>query len=85
MDVARLLCRLMGSTIEPHVTGEYRVGDIRHNFANIEKLEQIAGVRPAISLEEGMRRFCDWVSTQPIPQDLLDKANAELRARKLMA
>jgi dTDP-L-rhamnose 4-epimerase len=32
-----------------------------------------------------MKRFCDWVRTQPIPQDLLDRANAELKARKLMA
>lgn len=85
MDVARLLCRIMGSTIEPHVTSQYRVGDIRHNFASIEKLEEIAGIRPDISLEEGMERFCAWVSTQPIPEDLLEKANAELRARKLMA
>jgi len=85
MDVARLLCRLMGSEIEPHVTGEYRLGDIRHNFANIDKLEQSTGLRPAISLDQGMRRFCEWVSTQPIPHDLLEKANSELRARKLMA
>ena len=85
MEVACLLCRIMGSDIEPHVTGEYRLGDIRHNFADIEKLEQIAGLRPAISLQEGMKRFCDWVATQPIPEDLLEKANSELRARKLMA
>jgi dTDP-L-rhamnose 4-epimerase len=85
MEVACLLARIMGSDIQPHVTGEYRLGDIRHNFADIEKLEQIAGLRPAISLEEGMKRFCDWVATQPIPEDLLEKANSELRARKLMA
>jgi len=82
--VADLLCRILGSTVKPHVTGEYRVGDIRHNYADIRRLQQVAGVTPAISLEEGMRRFCDWVATQPIPQDLLDKANSELRARRLM-
>lgn len=85
IEVARLLCRLMGSNIEPHVTGEYRLGDIRHNFASIDRLERVTGHRPAIKLDEGMRRFCDWVATQPIPQDLLEKANSELRARKLMA
>lgn len=85
IEVASLLARIMGSDIQPHVTGEYRLGDIRHNFASIEKLEKIGGVRPAISLEEGMKRFCDWVAKQPIPEDLLEKANSELRARKLMA
>ena len=85
MKVAQLLQRIMGSPIDPHVTAQYRVGDIRHNFADISRLEEATGFRPTISLESGMTRFCDWVSTQPIPQDLLDRANAELQARKLMA
>jgi dTDP-L-rhamnose 4-epimerase len=75
----------MGSDIEPHVTGEYRIGDIRHNFADIAKLESVLGLRPAISVEQGMRRFAEWVQTQPVPKDLLDRANAELKARKLMS
>lgn len=85
MGVARLLQRIMGSDIEPHVTGEYRVGDIRHNFADISALADILGLRPEVSIEEGMRRFAQWVQTQPVPQDLLERANAELRARKLMS
>lgn len=85
MAVARLLQQTMGSDIAPHVTGEYRVGDIRHNFADVTLLGEVTGFRPRISLEDGMKRFCDWVRTQPIPQDLLDRANAELKARKLMA
>lgn len=84
MEVATLLCRVMGSDIVPHVTGEYRVGDIRHNFADIGKLEQVTGFRPAIPLESGMKRFCNWVSTQPVPPDMLEKANAELKARGMM-
>jgi dTDP-L-rhamnose 4-epimerase len=85
MQVASLLAEVMGSDIEPHVTGEYRVGDIRHNYADITALRETLGLRPRVTLEEGMRRFCDWVATQPIPQDLLDKANAELKNRNLMA
>ena len=83
--VATLLSRIMESDVQPHVTGQYRLGDIRHNFADIAKLDEVMGFRPSISLEEGLQRFCDWVSTQPIPEDMLDKANAELRARKFMA
>jgi dTDP-L-rhamnose 4-epimerase len=85
MSVARLLQRTMGSSIEPHVTGQYRVGDIRHNFADISRLESVTGFRPQISLENGLKRFSDWVMEQPVPQDLLDQANAELKARGLMA
>jgi dTDP-L-rhamnose 4-epimerase len=85
MDVARLLAESMGSDVEPHVTGEYRVGDIRHNFADISRLERVTGFRPEISVREGIRRFAEWVQTQPIPEGLLERANAELKERKLMA
>lgn len=84
MDVARLLCRKMASDIVPHVTGEYRVGDIRHNFADIGLAERKIGFRPEIGLDDGMSRFCAWVAQQPVPQDLLDKANSELKARNMM-
>lgn len=85
MEVARLLSKIMGSDIEPYVTSQYRVGDIRHNFADITALKDVLGLAPSVSLEDGMSRFCQWVATQPIPEDLLEKANAELRVRKLMA
>lgn len=83
MAVARLLNKALGGTTEPHVTGQYRVGDIRHNWADVTRLEQLTG-GPKVSLEEGLRRFADWVRTQPIPPDLLEKANAELKERGLM-
>lgn len=84
MEMACSLSRIMSSNIEPHVTGQYRVGDIRHNFADITRLENIVGYVPKILFEEGLQRFCEWVRHQPIPQDLLDQANAALVARKLM-
>ena len=84
MAIARALQAIMKSPIEPHVTGEYRIGDIRHNFADISRLEEVTGFRPAIALSDGLKRFVDWVSTQPVPQDLLEKANAELKARNMM-
>ena len=75
----------MESPIEPIVTGEYRIGDIRHNFADTSKLKALTGLAPQIGLEEGMRRLCAWAATQPIPENLLDKANADLKSRNLMA
>lgn len=85
MEIARMLQQTLGSNIEPHVTGEYRVGDIRHNHADISRLESVLGYSPAVSVESGIGRFAEWVRTQPIPEDLLERANAELKARKLMA
>lgn len=84
LKVASLLSEALGHTANIRVTGEYRVGDIRHNVADVTRLREILGYEPQISLEHGLGRFCDWVLTQPLPEDLLGRANAELKSRKLM-
>jgi dTDP-L-rhamnose 4-epimerase len=84
LSVASLLCRTMDVTNDLEITGQYRVGDIRHNFADMSLIDKAMGFRPKVSLDDGMRRFCDWIATQPVPQDLLEKANSELRERKLL-
>lgn len=84
MEVAKLLCGVMQSEIVPHVTHQYRIGDIRHNFADIDELARVAGFSPEISLRSGLKRFCEWVKEEPVPADMLDTANAELKARNLM-
>lgn len=84
LDVARSLTEALGQTPNVRVTAEYRVGDIRHNFADIGRLRDLLGHRPQVDITSGLRRFCDWVTTQPLPEDQLARANAELKARKLM-
>ena len=66
------------------MTGQYRLGDIRHNSANISRLKTLLGYTPRVSLEEGLARFAKWVKTQKLPEDKLAEANAELKARDMM-
>lgn len=84
-EVAEELSRAYG--IEPNVvvTGQFRLGDIRHNVADISRLKDVLGLTPRISLKEGLRRFSAWVLEQPVAEDRLEQANQELRARKLMS
>ena len=82
--IAAELNRAFEGTSAIRVTGEFRLGDIRHNVADLARLESVLGVRPAIDLTEGLRRFAAWVLAQPLPADRLAEANDELRARKLM-
>ncbi|WP_077036103.1 NAD(P)-dependent oxidoreductase [Pelomonas sp. KK5] len=84
LEVARQLSESLGRQPDIRVTAEYRVGDIRHNVADISILRDTLGYEPQVSLQSGLRRFCDWVLTQPLPQDKLAQANAELKARNLM-
>ncbi len=84
LEIATRLTATLGSRPNIRVTAEYRLGDIRHNVADIDRLRTILEYEPRVGLTEGLERFAQWVLTQPLPEDLLDRANAELRARKLM-
>jgi dTDP-L-rhamnose 4-epimerase len=66
------------------VSGEYRLGDIRHCYADISLLRTALGFAPQIELEVGVRRFTDWVKAQPLEPDRLDRARQELIDRGLM-
>lgn len=83
-EVAAALSSALGQESRLSVTGQYRIGDIRHNFANIAKLEERLGIVPNVSLEEGLAEFAKWVLSEPLPEDRLEQANGELVARGLM-
>ena len=86
--IARSLQRQFTESSTLVVSGQYRLGDIRHNFADISAIGQALGFSPKVPLEEGIARFVRWVKTQPIaqdgPEDGLDRANRELIERGLM-
>ncbi|MGY2744183.1 NAD-dependent epimerase/dehydratase family protein [Arthrobacter sp. UYCu723] len=55
-DVARVLSEF-GSGPMPVVTGEYRLGDVRHITASSERIKAELGWSPAVGFAEGMREF----------------------------
>jgi dTDP-L-rhamnose 4-epimerase len=82
--VARQLSAALGASPRLVVTGQYRVGDIRHNRADVTRLNELLAYRPRVGLAEGLQRFAAWVRSQPLPEDRLAAANAELSARGMM-
>lgn len=54
----------------PRVTGAYRLGDVRHVFASVDRIRRELGYEPSIVFEEGMRRFSDAPLRAPVsPKD----------------
>ena len=43
--------------------------DIRHNCADISKAEHILGYKPKVDFKQGLKKFCEWVLTQPLEKD----------------
>jgi dTDP-L-rhamnose 4-epimerase len=82
-EIAYRMARVIGKTdIIPEVTGKYRVGDIRHCFADISKAERILGFQPQVSFEDGLIELADWLKNQKAV-DNINTAQYELAARGL--
>lgn len=84
LQVARELNLAFGGSSNTRITGEFRLGDIRHNVADLTLLSDVLGIRPKTDLGTGLKQFAAWVLEQPLPEDRLAQANNELRTRKLM-
>jgi dTDP-L-rhamnose 4-epimerase len=82
-EVASTLAEVLGVEIEPEITGRYRVGDIRHCFADITRAREAFGYAPTVSLEEGMKELVGWLQEQERPEDGVGRHAAELTARGL--
>lgn len=80
--IANKLAKVMQKDISPEITGKYRVGDIRHCFANTNKTERILGFKPQIDFEEGLLELADWLKDE-IAIDNVSKASDELAERGL--
>ncbi len=80
--VAELLATTLGSDLEPEILGRYRVGDIRHCYADISRARRILGYSPCVSLADGVRELCEWLDGQRA-EDRTAQMFGELEARGL--
>jgi dTDP-L-rhamnose 4-epimerase len=64
-EVARRMGAILGKQhIEPAITGEYRVGDIRHCVADIGRARDLLGYEPGVSFDQGLAELAEWLETQ---------------------
>ena len=69
LTVARSLLKQYGCSIEPIITGNFRLGDIRHNYADLSRAHKILGFSPRYSFNTGASKFVEWVDAQGIEDD----------------
>ena len=81
--IAEILAQLYGKEITPTITSEYRKGDIRHCYSDINKIQTQLGYIPKVSFENGMAELIQWSETA-MAEDKFESATHELRARKLL-
>ncbi len=83
LTVAQTLCEKYGIQVPIVVSGNYRLGDIRHNYADITLACNILGFEPKWDFSAGIGEFCKWVDGQAVQKDNYDASIAEMKAKGL--
>lgn len=82
--VAENLRKFYNKDFDINVSGQFRLGDIRHNFADISKIKSKLNFQPKISFEEGMSRFTTWVLQQNIQDIKFKESLEEMKVKGLL-
>lgn len=83
LTVANTLCEKYGIKVPITVSGNYRLGDIRHNFADISLARNILGFEPKWSFADGIAQFCKWVDKQEVQEDKYEASIEEMKSKGL--
>lgn len=82
-DIARRMAATLGKEkIGYEITGEYRVGDIRHCFADISAARGALGYEPKVRFEDGLAELASWLEGQ-VAVDRVGEMRDQLAARGL--
>lgn len=83
LTVANTLIDSYNIKVPVAITGNFRLGDIRHNFADLSKINSKLGFEPKVYFEEGIKEFSNWVLSQEIQEDKLSNSLDEMKAKGL--
>jgi len=83
-QVANSLKEHYRSNVNINISGKYRLGDIRHNYADLSKIKKALGFSPKFDFNSGISEFVKWVKTQEIKEDKYESSIEELKQKGLI-
>lgn len=83
LTVAQTLCRHYGIEVPLTISGNYRLGDIRHNYADITLANNILGFQPHWTFDDGIKKFTEWVNRQELHIDNYEASLEEMKQKGL--
>lgn len=82
-EIATRMAAVLGKDyIEPEITGTFRVGDIRHCFADISRARALLDYAPEVSFDDGLTELAAWLEGESA-EDRVAQARDELASRGL--
>ena len=82
-NVAHAVRHFFRSAVPIRVTGQFRLGDIRHNVADISRIRALTGFEPKWTFEAGLDRFLDWAMQSDACEAGFEQSLREMRERGL--
>lgn len=83
LTVAKTLIEKYGVKVPITVSGNYRLGDIRHNYADITLARTLLGFEPKWNFDKGISRFVEWVNKQEVQDDKYEISIEEMKQKGL--
>ncbi|MBD58884.1 MAG: epimerase [Citromicrobium sp.] len=84
MTVAKTLSRLLEADVPIEVSGNFRLGDIRHNYADMTRIGEKLGFTPAYDFEQGIARLAAWAKASGPQASSYEESLEEMRRKGLM-
>lgn len=84
-EVVDLLQKSYSINVKTTISGNYRIGDIRHNFADIAKAKNLLNYTPKVKFVDGINRFADWVVNQEAIDDKYEESLNEMKSKGLFS
>lgn len=81
LKVGNILKELYHSQVKIIINRNFRIGDIRHNVADLRKIKSKLGFSPKVALEDGISQFVSWVDREKRHRDNYDNSINELSRR----
>jgi dTDP-L-rhamnose 4-epimerase len=81
--IVDILLEKYNTSSQYYISGNYRLGDIRHNFADISLANKYLNFNPTVDIKTGLDKFTNWVEQQDAFSCDYEKSLNEMRKKKL--
>ena len=81
LEVATILQKCYNVKVPTTISGNYRLGDIRHNFADISKIQKDLNWNPKTNINQGLENFSKWVLNQNLPKLNYEESLSEMKEK----
>lgn len=83
LRVANILKEKYKSNVNINISGNYRLGDIRHNLGDLTKITSLLGYEPKVKFTDGISNFVEWVEKQNVENDDYEASIEEMKRKGL--